>query len=350
MNKEIFVKKVEEIKEVLSNMPQNNKSNKVKYIEYVDSQVKIYNNFKNDLVNEIKRRFDDISAREKIDISKIADLNKEKEILFNDLLVIESNNSSYEKIGLDKYIFNINKYYEDNINSLNKEIRNVIKCFFDVGIKLSIDDFYYSYYLKDYMSVLLNNEEDSKVKEKFDQIYWKCPNIVNQISMNFASLYYKNEKIFDEYFVKRKNEILSNNTEIELITKYNHILDSIKEDYYSIENISKRFIDGEDNVRDFSMEKYKTYEESICNGEADNNSFEKLNDTLYEYSVYLKYKYIVDEIINIYKEKDKHKNTFKNLRNEILKEEKKILKINKKIEFQNKWKKDSNKIEILNIE
>ena len=349
MNKEEFCNKVNEIKEVLSNMPQNNKSNKVKYIEYIDNQLRNNNNLKDELIKEINKRYEEISLKVKCEDINIEQLNKDKAKLFDSLWIIDDCNSSYEKIGLDKSIFNISRYYEDNINSLNKEIRNVIKCFYDVGIKLTINDFYYSFYLKDYMNLILNSDDEIKIKEKFDQIYWKCPNIINQICMNFASLYYKNEKIFNEYFNKKKDTIISNDGKKELVSKYNVILDNIDNDYYSIENISKRFLNGEDNIKDFSLDKYKSYIDSICDGDVDTSNLDKLNNTLFEYSVYLKYKFIVDQVINIYKEKDKHKNTFKNLKNEILKEEKKIIKINKKIEFQNKWGKNHDKIEILNI-
>ena len=56
--------------------------------------------------------------------------------------------SSFEKMGLDRVIYNINGYYKSNLERLNKELIFSIKQFEKVGIKLTADDFCISEYAK----------------------------------------------------------------------------------------------------------------------------------------------------------------------------------------------------------
>ena len=65
--------------------------------------------------------------------------------------------------------------------------------------------------------------------------------------------------------------------------------------------------------------------------------------------MYNKYKFLIDEYIKLYKEKDKYKTSYRLLLKEIFKEEGKVRKINKKILHQEKWGNNSNKIEMLEI-
>ncbi len=350
MNKEIYVAQTNEIKEVLTNMPQNNKGNKQKYISYIKEQLTKYNQMKNTLVEEIKVRNINLIEKEKKYIIDYTKSKEEKEKLFNQLMILNERNTPYEKIGLDRIIFNINRYYEGNLEVLNEEIAKAINCFKEVGVNLTSNDFWYSRYLNQYMKLLLNNAQSDEVKQKLNEIYWKAPNIINQVAMNFNNLYFKYEKYFNEYYKNKIEEILSINSKEKLLVNYNGLVDSIGREDYSIYTISKRFISGEDSVKDFSLDKCNSYLDTFGISDFNNENLIKLNDTLYEYSMYQKYKFLIDSFITIYKEKDKNKNVYKNLRKEIGKDESKIKKINKKIEFQEKWSKNRDKIEMLEID
>lgn len=349
MNKDIYVKEVNEVKEVLNNMPQNNKNNKQKYISYVKEQINKYSKMKEDLIQKIRERNIIIKEKEDKYIVNFQNYEQQKEMLFEQLLILNEKNTPYEKIGLDKIIFNINRYYEENLEFLNDEINKAINCFKIVGVNLSSDDFWYSCYLKQYMNLLLNSSDTNEVKQKLNEIYWKAPNVINQIAMNLNNLYFKYEKYFIEYYKNEQFKILSNNSKGTIIINYNTLSDSIDRQNYSIYNISKRFLSGEDNVKDFSKDKYDSYLSSIGTSDIDNDNLIKLNNTLNEYSIYQKYKFLIDKFIETYREKDKYKNAYKNLRKDISKEEGKIKKINKKIIFQKKWSKNNDKIEMLQI-
>ena len=63
MNREDFNKEIESIKEVLSNMPQNNKKNKSKYLDYINDNIKIYSENEENIIKEFVKRNDDIDKR-----------------------------------------------------------------------------------------------------------------------------------------------------------------------------------------------------------------------------------------------------------------------------------------------
>ena len=47
-----------------------------------------------------------------------------------------------------------------------------------------------------------------RLKIKFDDIYWKCPEIIVHIELNIRNIYLKKEARIDKYFEKGKNELL----------------------------------------------------------------------------------------------------------------------------------------------
>ena len=349
MNKEEFLNTSNSIKEVISNMPQTTKKNKQKYLAYLKEQLDKYIRKKEELVSELKTRYDEISTREIPNDINYEEIAKEKEIAFNKLLILNEYNSPYEKIGLDKIVYNINHYYEENLESLNKEIQLAINCFTKIGVKLSNEDFWFSDYLKDYMQVYLSENDNNKVKQKLDEIYWKSPNIINEIAMSIIELYNKHEKEFKSYFQKEKNNILKDITYQELIKKHTELANILKEKDYSIDIIANNFINNVENAKDYENDKYDIYISTISNNTIELETLDKLFNTLYEYKIYQEYKFIIEKFLEIYKEKDKQKNVYKNLEKEITKQEKKIRKINKQIKLQQKWFKKQEKIEILKL-
>ena len=107
------------------------------------------------------------------------------------------------------------------MDALNEDIRDAIACFRDVGVKLSIQDFCYSRFVKDYIRVILNGQDnDEAIKKKLDEVYWKCPKVMNQIACNFHYLYYRYEKYFIRYYEKLKNGVLVHNTYDDIHQKY----------------------------------------------------------------------------------------------------------------------------------
>ena len=192
--------KITSTKEVLSNMPKNNKKNKIKYLEYLSNLIEEYSNLKKELDKEINIRQDKIIMNIKKSTIDFSNTNKKTQELETNLLILNAYNTPYEKINLDKTIYEIMHFYKDDFEALNEDINSVINNFNIIGIELKLSHFCYSPYVKEYMSLILNKASQDKLKECFENIYWKCPNIIFQIALNFKYLYYKHEKSFNKYY------------------------------------------------------------------------------------------------------------------------------------------------------
>ena len=222
---EEFVGKITATKEVLSAMPKNNEKNKKKYIEKLDEIQKEYETYKNDIEEQLKKRYKNEVEQEP---------NKEIENLETRLATIESTldllseeKTSYEKMGLDKTIYQLTKYYKENLERVNEQIKVALEKFSKIGIKITAEDFDYSQYTRNYMGTFFKelekgNINSDKIKAKFEEIYWKCPDIMVHIELNFRNIYLKKQAIIDKYFEKEKNNLLKkwDKTPKEILNSY----------------------------------------------------------------------------------------------------------------------------------
>ena len=216
---------IEVDKEILSVLPKNNKKNLNIYKEKAAEIKRRYDTYLNEIKMEIKRRVVKITS-----ISpnpKIEETTKEIEEM-RDIRILNENITSFEKMELDEILFVLKRFYKNNLELVNDSIVKCLERFKKVGIKLKASDFNYSVYTKEYMKVFFSELKkgdinSTEVKENFEQIYWKCSDIIMQIELNFRSIYLKNEKEIDKYFENEKklmiNEIGLN--EKEAVQKYN---------------------------------------------------------------------------------------------------------------------------------
>ena len=150
---------IETEKEILSIMPKNNEKNKGLYIKKIEELKKQYIQYKNDIEKILKKSFE-----KKINIKsnkEIENLQLRLDTIEKALNILNDNQTSYEKMGLDKNIYNLEKYYKSDFNDVNKQIYMCIIKFESVGIYLKSEDFNYSIYANEYMKVFL------KEKNKF---------------------------------------------------------------------------------------------------------------------------------------------------------------------------------------
>lgn len=344
--------KIKDVKDVLDSMPRNNLKNKNKYRDYVLNILEKYNKFYHDLYLEIIRRRDDILGKVKdydgtLDKKMINDYYKK-------LLMVNDRNTPYEKSGLDKILYEILHFYKDDFEGVNKDIRSAIEIFGLVGIKLQERDFCYSPYVNEYMTMFMKSDgEDDSLRECFDKLYWKCPDIIVHIGLNFKYLYYKNEKLFSKYFCNYKNDFLKSESlnYNEVFSKYKVLVNDNNVNYLKSEdNLIKSFVSKKYNILDYSKDKILKYHMQLGSNSGDIDNIKKFLDLLVEYKNYFEYKYIIDDIKKLYKDKDKFKSSFRNKLKEIAKIEAKIIKLNKKIGFRAKFNIYSNKIDKLMIE
>ena len=351
MHKDDFEMHTNNIKEVLSNMPVNNRKNKSKYLEYILEQLDIFTKERDILYNEIVSRVKTIKAKERNNVISFDDIDKKIEELRNELLIFNQFNSPYEKIDMDRIIYEINHYYKDNLDALNEDIRDAIKCFQTVGVNLTIQDFCYSEYVNKYMSVILCNDNNSKdIKKRLDDVYWKSPSVMKQIASNFDYLYYKYEKYFVRYYQNKEKEILLGKKYKDICCEYCKFIRDKDIEEYDINNVVKLIMNNSINIKDYSEDKLKSYEDSISSGSVDMENYIELYYSLLEYKVYKEYGFIIDKIKELFQNRNQYKNQYKNIKKEIDRLERNLFKINKKIRFQDKYFKNQKKRELLELE
>ena len=101
---EEIIKKIEAEKEVLSTMPRNNKKNIQKYVQKIQELKNEYQEAEDKIFIEIKKVYKNITSVE--ENPKINKKSAEIEELSKFLEILDTAQTSYEKMGLDKRIIN----------------------------------------------------------------------------------------------------------------------------------------------------------------------------------------------------------------------------------------------------
>lgn len=326
-----YAKNIEAYKEVLQALPKNNDKNRKIYKNKIKELLLEYQNDFSLVKEEIKKRnksYLAVSPSEEIDL-----LREEKDKIKKKFPYTDKYNSAYEKSGLDVKLYQLGHYYTIDLDEVNNTIIKIIGIFREMGIELTDNDFNYSYYTKKYLSKLLSINEDNgyqeKMKQLFEEIYWKCPDIINHITLNFKYLYYLNEKIFNSYYDSKRMELEKENIYDNYINLCISLDNKIRDSKYIILN---KFIRGEFNINDYTDEMINKLLGQVV--ETDNYKKEDLldlNNTLNEYRLYMMVDYLVKDMKSLYDEKAKYKGIFNKKRKEIMKLEKALFKENKRI-------------------
>ena len=316
--------KIELQKEVLAALPRNNNKNNKLYKAKVEEMLKEYRVDKEVVEEEItKRRNRYLSLEYDKNIDNIT--NKINELL-PQLPLLNKYNSSYEKSNLDIILYELGHFYKNDLDKVNTDIKKAIDIFSLVGVPLSEDNFNYSYYSSIYMKKFLSNQDNDILKTDFEEIYWKCPDIITHITLNFKYLYYKNKKKFDIYYDNLVNNLLSKDiyNEYKELYKNRNIL--IRNNAYLLQN---NFLEGKLNISDYSLDKVSKAYKYVIEGapsEKINKDIKKLYHSIIEYKNYLEFDYIINDIKSLYKDKDKYKNIYSTKKKEIDKLERNIIK------------------------
>ena len=325
---------IEVSKNILDTLPKNNIKNKNKYKSTLEVTKYNYDVILNGIVKEINKRKDKFS---KVFIDEtIEDDKKQIKYIKDNLFLLNKYNTSYEKFGFDKILYELNHFYKDDLNKTNSNILQCITLFKNAGINLEASDFNYSQYANKYMEVLLQSIDDSeKIKQTFETLYWQCPDLIKHIELNFKYLYYKNQNTFEQYASLLKDDFVKKYSDNvlkvyrNLVLKYN---DNISNSLYIYLN---KFLNKELNISDYDISKVEKYYGMFTDNYKDN--FDKVNEEIrkfslsnVEYKNYLYFNYIIDDLKKIYKEKDSYKNSLKNKLKLISKKEKTLFLFNKK--------------------
>ena len=350
---EILNEKIDTDKEILAVLPKNTKKNVESYIKKVQ-EIKInYEKYLGNIINEIQDRTNKINEiKENPEIKEVEeDLEK-----FNNLDLLGIGNTSYEKMKLDELLFILRRFYKNNLEQVNNNILACIRRFAEVGVELKPEDFNYSPFARRYMKVFFREYKKGDVnsqtmKDIFEKLYWECSDIIVHIELNIRYLYLKHEKEIDRHFANENKLILKDleTSDREYLEKYRTLkakLDDLKGPDKKL--MLDRFLNKELDLKDYEPIAIEKQFEKILAQPIDNYAKTELNDikenivklskTLEEYQNYLKYKFIFDELLKIYKEKEKYKNGYERQKKEIQKLESKLVKTNKKYEKTDKLK------------
>ena len=312
--------------EVLNGLPINNEKNKRKLIEEIDLEIDNYQKRLEGIVLECKRRissFENMSYEESIN-------NKEAISTLKSILKYTNNlSTSYEKLDLDKLIYQLSHFEDDNLINNNRKILMIINTFKASSIVLSHKDFNYTNFVYEYMEMFFDgNLSVSRIKEVFDDIYWRCPNIMLQIELNFRHLYIKNKKKMDAYFTSFSSKALNRfvNGEESIVNDYNYLRRK-DDDFISKNNLILDFYNQKLDIDEYTDEAICSIRSKYFSDDNIDIVFE-LFDCLKEYKEYLKYSSIIDKIKELYNE-DIQKDYLSKSIKKIEELEKKLFKLGK---------------------
>ena len=351
-------------KEVISVLPRNGIKAIKTLLKTISDMNEKYEKKKKKLLHEIETRYHELTTVE--DNTEIPQI--EQEILKYDIAEKNTDTrSSFEKMGLDRVVYNVNGYYKSNLERLNKELIFSVKQFEKVGIKLTAEDFCISEYANKYMEVLLKEAYDGDinseaVKNTFEKVYWQCSEVVSHLYVNIRYIYDKYETQIDRFYNEKAQEILKNlslttegvaEKKAELIKQKNQIEETDNK------IILDKFYTGSLNINDYKEDNYKKIYLELTGKDVNNISeiekneidenIDKLNTNLTEYAQYLEYKFLVEQVLQTRQEllqeaeanKDKKDKKAKKSQYALRKEEIKnlqaeIFKLNAKIDKPSK--------------
>ena len=325
-------------KEIISVSPKTGVKQIREFRKKIEEMHTKYNDMYNAIIDEMTARYDRIES-----IAQNEQIEEVKnDILKIDSLVLsESGQTSFEKMQFDKLAYNINGYYKKNLLDINTDIYECVKKFREVGVPVTAKDFNISEYVKEYMQVLIVEADNGKmnsekVKDTFENVYWKCSDLVTQILMNIRLIYDQNESNIDMYYQMKTEEVLSSlnatqkqveNTKEEYIKKLNKLK--------SVDGrlILDSFLNNTYVITDYKPERYKTTYGNLISKSLDSLSpaekedmdenMEKLYTNLVEYQTYLEFRFLSNEILNLKKIREKEAQS------------EKVDKKNKKTEYEN---------------
>lgn len=304
-------------KDVISVLPRNGIKAIKTLLETIKEMIDKYESANEIILKEIEKRYDELTAvDENEEIPQIED-----KIIKYDIAVKNTDNrSSFEKLGLDKTLYNVNGYYKSNLERLNKELIDCVKQFESIGINLTINDFCISEYTKEYMEVLLQeanngNINSEKVKDAFEKVYWKCSEVVSHLYANIMYIYDKYESEIDKFYANKSEEVLKEfNMSAEQIVNKKTELIKHKKEIEDTDNkiILDKFYTGTLNINDYKEDNYKKLYLELNSKEVSeltekeksemDENVDKLDSNLGEYSKYSEYKFLVDGVLQIREE------------------------------------------------
>ncbi|MBQ6135467.1 MAG: hypothetical protein IJI60_04035 [Bacilli bacterium] len=251
------------------------------------------------------------------------------------LVKLNSDISNSFKLKFDFIISSITD--NTSLQDLNSILNSFILQMQQIGISLTIKDFQYTMFTERYMNTFFQKVDFSVLKDSFEKIYFACPDIKLQLKMNLEYILGKYTKELEKYVVSLKNSELTRYqvTANDVVSRYIQVRQMVgnkiaMDEYYN----TKLFLDGKKKLADYlpdSAARAKNYDMFATNG-----NFASLEDvekdhynsammgfylTLNELKKYYSYEFMIQDLLERYKQKDTIKNLYLTKKKEIDKEE-----------------------------
>ena len=283
IEKDIATKKIS-----VQTLPIKTKTNIKKLNETIEFYKEKYEEYRSGVRNYLLAKSRSFEIKSKVDETLKSEINDKVIILENVKFLLNPLNTYVEKMGFDILIYQLSNYYSFNFSSLNDIINSFLDKFEQAGIKLTKNDFDYTFYVNEYMKSFLEirySEEKkySKLSEIFEKIYWVNPDIISHIELNFRKLIRVHSKTFNDYISKLQKEAMKTND----ISNYEDCLDKLKSAHIELKNISKESvveIINKSKNNEFNIEQYLEGNKvrvgaynSLISSEIDINDKKKMN-------------------------------------------------------------------------
>lgn len=335
--------------EVINSLPINNIKNKKQYILEVDKLIKSYEGKAKKIYDEIDSRLSSYFELKPTDYSE-----KEKDLNSFSLTMKRTNNLStaYEKLKIDKIVYLISDYSSNDFEQINNKIFSFINIFKTAGIILTEKDFNLTNYVYEYMKSFFkyqSNLTNEELKKSFENIYWKCSDIVLELELNIRYLFYKNEKFLNKY-IQRTNAILLKqfkDGENSIINDYAYLRKNLENLKFNDKNdLTYKFVSNELSINNYTNDKV---DKIICDLTIEKRDdlilvLNKLQNTLREYKCVLKYSNLINTMRDLFNE-NLEKNYMQLRLKKLRKLENRLFKLNKKA-FNSLKKTKVNKFEM----
>jgi hypothetical protein len=310
---------------------------------YVNKELDKFSKYQKDVYNLIKNKVNEIYPTD-----NTFEYDKYRKVLSNYKTVIIFNNdkySSFFKLNIFSLISKIDKDDSVSLNDINNILSNIFNIFKDAGVSLSADDFSYSMFTYEYMSLFINsfgnNNFNDIMKNSFDNIYWECPDIIKHLKLNLWFLMDKYKDKLDSY-CKTKAFDLLNSTGL----SKNELLNSYLKNVSNLDKILSRddfnnlemFMSKKKNILDYladSSTRTKNFDQFVIDGVfsdiTDTSKFYNvmvdLAHTLSVLKMYYRYEFIIKDMQDKYNKRNENKTLYEQKLKEIKTEEAKRSKI-----------------------
>ena len=302
--------------------------------KWIEEKRNTYNEIANGLRNEIINRIPRIMPP---DCTETYAKMAEDVSTLLDVVQLSSHVSSSFKLKIDYILSGINDL--TSLEDLNQRIREFIRRFKEFGIPLTIQDFKYTMFTEMYMNTFFENSDYDSVKDTFEEIYFKCPDIKLQLKMNLQYIIEQYTKQLDAYTVLLKTKMFQQFSiplDGDSIGRYANARFELgdrkaTDEYYN----AQLFIKGTKKITDYltsSSTRKKIFDSFTFSGDYNGYSEEEkklYNDsmmgfylTLNELKKFYRYEFILKDLVSYYKDKASAKGQYTAKKKEIEKLEK----------------------------